>query len=230
LNDLAPVVITLTPAQGALLREALGKRVNKLRIEPQATASGWLYAARGGKEFWILKHHDPKSYLAAMRKHLPHIDPHIAKFRLRVGNSRIHRFGVYAEERIPARRDVIEYTGEHVNPAEGYRRTKTVKRAYVFGLNAFWGVDPLVGGSGAEFINHSCEPNLRWRVCDGHVYCRSLRAIEVGEELTIDYHFPKQAPKVRCRCGSPNCRGTINVVKKKPQTRGTSAMPKSQRP
>jgi len=39
----------------------------------------------------------------------------------------------------------------------------------------------------------------------------SKRPIRRGEELTIDYLFAKDIDKVRCRCGSAKCRGTINV-------------------
>jgi len=209
----APVVITLTPAQRALIREASGKSIGRLGIEPQGTASGWLYAPRAGKEAWFLKHPDPKAYLAAKQKHQPQIDPRYARFRLRIGNSSIHRFGVFADERIPARRYVIEYVGERVNPPEAYRRTKKARETYVFRLDEFWRLDGRVGGSGAEFVNHSCDPNLRTRITKGHIYYQSLRAIERGEELTIDYHFPKKAPKVPCRCGSPKCRGSINLTK-----------------
>jgi len=52
----------------------------------------------------------------------PRIDPRFACFRLRLAESRIHRWGVYAEERIPPRRKVIEYTGERISRKETKRR------------------------------------------------------------------------------------------------------------
>jgi uncharacterized protein len=206
----SPVVIKLTAAQRALIREASGKSVAKLGIEPVDTGTGWLYSERG-KKFWLLKPPDLESYEAARQKAQPRIDPRHAHFRLRIGESRIHRCGVFAEERIPAWRDVIEYVGELVNPVEAYRRTKSATETYAFALDKFWRIDGAVGGSGAEFINHSCDPNLRWRNRGGRVLCQSLRPIAVGEELTLDYHFSAKAPKVPCRCGTPQCRGTINV-------------------
>ena len=204
-----PVMIQLTPAQRALIREASGKDVRALGIEPM-DGSGWLYSA--GRKFWLLKHGDPASYRAARRNERPHIDARMANFRLKISRSHIHRWGVFAEEPIPPRRIVIEYTGELANPVEAYRRMKDAGAIYSFKLDEFWRIDGSIGGSGAQFINHSCDPNLRWRRRAGRVLCQSVRAIVAGEELTLDYHFPAQAPKVPCRCGSPQCRGTINVV------------------
>lgn len=208
------VVITLTPSQRALIRQASGKSVLKLGIEPIETGSGWLYSG-AGKQWWLLKHPDLASYEAARRAHLPQINCRYAHFRLRIGGSSIHRWGMFAEERIPARRNVIEYIGELVNQVEIYRRNKGIAETYSFKLDQFWRIDGSVGGSGAEFINHSCDPNLRWRVDGDHVLCQSTRVIAAGEELTLDYHFSFQAPKIACHCGSSKCRGTINVLQKR---------------
>jgi len=208
----SPVVIELTAEQRALIRAASGKNVPRIGIEPVDTGSGWLYAG-GGKKFWLLKHPDPESYEAARKEAQPRIDPRFARFHLKISKSAIHRWGVYAEEKIPARRNVIEYQGERVNPVESFRRRKKQAETYFFKLDDFWHIDGSVGGSGAEFINHSCDPNLRWRRNGDRILCQSLRPIAVGEELTLDYHFSHEAPKVLCRCGSPRCRGTINVPK-----------------
>ena len=207
-----PLIITLTPAQRALIRESSGKEVANLGIESVETGDGWLYAAAEGK-FWLLKHADPESYAAAQRNHQPRIDSRYARFRLKIGESRIHRWGVFANEQIPARRNVIQYVGELVNPVESFRRLKDATRTYSFRLSEFWRIDGLVGGSGAEFINHSCDPNLRWRKFGDGVMCQSLRPIAAGEELTLDYRFSPMAPEAPCQCGSPQCRGTMNAAR-----------------
>jgi uncharacterized protein len=118
---------------------------------------------------------------------------------------------VYATERIPAGRKVIEYTGERISRRETKRRAVLSDFIYLFTLDAYWTIDGAVGGSGAEYINHSCEPNLVARIVKGHILYMSHREILPGEELTVDYHFDKKVEKVACRCGAPNCRGTINV-------------------
>ena len=68
-----------------------------------------------------------------------------------------------------------------------------------------------MGGSGAEFINHSCQPNLRAWICKGHILYMSKRRIEPGEELTVDYNFSTEIDEVPCSCGSARCRGVINL-------------------
>ncbi|HUQ91715.1 MAG TPA: hypothetical protein VM120_08535 [Bryobacteraceae bacterium] len=39
----------------------------------------------------------------------------------------------------------------------------------------------------------------------------SKRWIEPGEELTVDYKFARSVRRDVCSCGSPKCRGSINV-------------------
>jgi SET domain-containing protein len=126
-----------------------------------------------------------------------------------VRRSRIHRWGVFALEPIPARRRVIEYTGEKIDADEHARRDGK-RHLYIFALNDRWAVDPIVGGSGAEYINHSCDGNLESHVYGGHIYLTSRRRIEAGEELSYDYNIigDYNAP---CHCGSANCRGSLRV-------------------
>jgi len=140
----------------------------------------------------------------------PAIDPRYVCFRLAIRPSAIHRYGVYAVERIPANRKVIEYTGQRVNRFEAKRRGEG-DYTYLFAVDPYWTVDGAVGGSGAEIINHSCEPNLYTNVFKGHILYMSKRPIRKGEELTVDYRFAKDVDRVICRCGAKQCRGTINL-------------------
>jgi len=143
-----------------------------------------------------------------MRKVLirtPAIDPRHTCFALVIRRSGIHRYGVYAQERIPANHKVIEYTGKHLNR----RQAKHTDHTYLFTLDNYWSVDGAVGGSGAEIINHSCDPNLVSRIIKGHILYMSLRVIRPGEELTVDYNFSNDTDRQPCHCGAKNCRGTI---------------------
>ena len=113
----------------------------------------------------------PKSSLqtpAPAPARTPCIDPRHACFRLSVRPSAIHRWGVYAEEFIPRGRKVIEYTGERCSRRETARRAARPLN-YMFTVNSYWALDGSVGGSGAEFINHSCDPNIRAWICKGHI-------------------------------------------------------------
>ena len=146
----------------------------------------------------------------------PRLDPRFVSFKLEIRPSKIHRFGVYALQRIPANRKVIEYTGERCNRVETNRRGQG-EHTYLFTLDKYWTLDGAVGGSGAEIINHCCEPNLVARILKGHILYMSLRPIKPGEELTVDYHFDWDTDKTPCACGAAKCRGTMEVpnIKKK---------------
>jgi len=148
----------------------------------------------------------------------PRIDARHACYKMEVRRSGIHRWGVFALEDIPKGKKVIEYTGERIS------RRETKKRAdgplnYLFTLDSYWTLDGSVGGSGAEYVNHSCDPNCYAWIYKGHILYMSLRDIAAGEELTIDYRFDPDVPKVDCMCGTKACRGTINLKKERTRAR-----------
>lgn len=153
------------------------------------------------------------------RKTAPQISEKYACFRLSIRPSRIHRWGVFAEEFIPKGRKIIEYTGEKISRVETARRARTRRYNYLFTLDSYWTIDGSVGGSGAEYINHCCEPNCVARIVKGHILYFAARDIQPGEELTVDYRFDPDVEQVKCRCGAPNCRGTINLKKEPPRRR-----------
>ena len=145
-----------------------------------------------------------------------------ARFALGFRPSEIEGFGVYAKENIPALRLVIEYTGEKITLRETVRRftrllrSRGPKHAYWFRLyrkHRRYVLDGSVDGSGAEYINHSCDPNLFPRRANRRILLYSRRVIQTGEELTLDYKYSPESDRVECRCGSPKCRGTINRLK-----------------
>jgi SET domain-containing protein len=153
-----------------------------------------------------------------VRKTAPKISEKYACFRLSIRPSRIHRWGVFADEFIPKGRKIIEYTGEKISRVETARRARSRRFNYLFTLDSYWTIDGSVGGSGAEYINHCCEPNCVARIVKGHILYFAARDIQPGEELTVDYRFDPDVEEVKCRCGAPNCRGTINL-KKEPARR-----------
>lgn len=105
---------------------------------------------------------------------------------------------------------MIEYTGEIVTNEEAHRRIWRPV-LHLFHLDEKRQIDGGIGGSGAECVNHSCEPNLRARISQGHIFFVSARRIVAGEELTIDYRLDPETTLVPCRCGAPTCRGVMNL-------------------
>ncbi len=142
----------------------------------------------------------------------PQINPKYCNFRLQVRPSKIHRWGVFALEHIPKGRKVMEYTGKLVSRKEGKRRSESAQIHCLFTIDPYWYIDGAEGGSGAEFVNHCCDPNIESRIVHRHVLYFTLRDIAEGEELSLDYHFGKNQERVECGCGSPKCRGTINLL------------------
>jgi len=116
----------------------------------------------------------------------PKIDERYASFRLKIKPSKIHRWGVFALEDIPARRKVMEYTGERISRRETKRRSEEQGRMI-------------------------CDPNVEAEIRGQRIVYLTRRAIRKGEELTIDYHFAKDIERIPCSCGSELCRGTINL-------------------
>ncbi|HPP84032.1 MAG TPA: SET domain-containing protein-lysine N-methyltransferase, partial [Rubrivivax sp.] len=44
---------------------------------------------------------------------------------------------------------------------------------------------------------------------NGRVEFYALRAIEPGEEITVDYGETHHEGRLACRCGAPGCRGAL---------------------
>ncbi|MBM3793006.1 MAG: SET domain-containing protein-lysine N-methyltransferase [Acidobacteria bacterium] len=141
----------------------------------------------------------------------PRVSGRHARFKLLPVRSSIHGWGLVAGEDIPARRRVIEYTGQVISN-EGARRRIWRPVLHLFHLDEHRQLDGGIGGSGAELVNHSCEPSLYARVIRRRrIYFISLRRIRAGKELSIDYRLRPDSWPVPCHCGAPSCRGVMNL-------------------
>jgi SET domain-containing protein len=145
------------------------------------------------------------------KRKVPRINPRFTRYLLEVRGSKIHGYGVFALEEIPRGRRVIEYTGRRISLAQA-NRIRPPKEAYLAMVDREWVADPSVGGSGAEFINHSCRANLEWRRVRGHLYFYSRRRIRAEEELTGNYRYPTRIKRIPCHCGERNCRRTLRYL------------------
>ncbi len=143
-----------------------------------------------------------------------------------VRDSPIHGKGVFARRSIRAGQRVLEYKGERIDWDEALRRHPRDPaepfHTFYFSLDDGTVIDGGVGGNSARWINHSCAPNCEAQLIGGRVFIEALRDIAPGEELNYDYGLELDArytPKVKrdyaCRCGAPNCRGTLLAPKKR---------------
>lgn len=140
---------------------------------------------------------------------------------VRVGQSLIDGTGVFAKRIIPKGTRIIEYAGERVPLANLLVEMAEGKPAsvYTFRLTEGTVIDGARNGNDARFINHSCEPNCEAYAFDERMYIYAMREIVRGEELSFDYQLTSAIKGTNkkanteeayaCRCGSPNCRGTM---------------------
>jgi hypothetical protein len=63
--------------------------------------------------------------------------------------------------------------------------------------------------STADWINHSCDPNLG---LSGQITLIALRDIAVGEEVCYDYAMSdgSNIDEFSCQCGAPACRRSVS--------------------
>jgi SET domain-containing protein len=134
---------------------------------------------------------------------------------IRVGKSKIDGRGCFATVRFKKGRKIVELVGERVSRVEAARRMRGKRRLHICGINSYWGIDSSRGGNGSQFVNHSCQPNAFIRIIHEHILFFALRDIEPGEEITLDYVESYHPDTKGCRCGVKNCRGTINLIKKR---------------
>ena len=139
--------------------------------------------------------------------------------------SDIHGLGAFARTDIPKRTKIIEYVGEKIGNAEADRRyDAAMKRhhTFLFILNTRTCVDAAFEGNESRFLNHSCNPNCEAIITRGHIWIEAIKAIPAGTELVYDYQYEDDADYTEedlrfyaCKCGAPNCRGTIVKTRKR---------------
>jgi SET domain-containing protein len=140
--------------------------------------------------------------------------------RLQVRRSGVHGKGVYAQVPLRAGETIIEYQGEIIPWDEALRRhprdPSDPNHTFYFHVDDDRVIDGGVRGNSARWINHSCAPNCETEDDGGRIFIKALRDIAAGEELFFDYRLviderytAKLKKAYACRCGAPNCRGTM---------------------
>jgi SET domain-containing protein len=120
--------------------------------------------------------------------------------------SAISGWGVYAAQPVEKDTRMVEYKGELVSQAEGWRRECLYlprERLWIFNINRRWVRDAAVGGNIARYINHACQPNCYVDIVGRTIWILASRRIRTGEELTYDYNT-EGAANIKCRC-RPRC-------------------------
>jgi SET domain-containing protein len=158
--------------------------------------------------------------------------------RIAARRSPIHGNGVFAVAPIAAGEELIQYKGTLMTHAEAdtkYGDGGETGHTFLFTLNETYLIDANRNGNMARWINHSCAPNCRALVEESasgdprkdKVVIESIRAIAAGEELTYDYGIVLDAPHTArlkklwaCRCGAPDCSGTLLKPKRAKRSHG----------
>lgn len=142
-----------------------------------------------------------------------------------VKGSRIHGWGLVADQPFRAGDVVAEYVGEYVSLAVTEAREKKYQEQriqdYQFRLDDQLVIDATMRGGHGRYINHNCSPNCVAKMIPGlppnehlkRVIIMAHRDIKPMEELTYDYQFPLELDleaRIPCNCHSDHCRGFMN--------------------
>lgn len=131
-----------------------------------------------------------------------------------VKSSRIEGRGLFATEDLPTGIVVVRLSGRLVSTDD---LARLIERANADSSHAY--VDTLTIYEDAHLVlppdtmihfgNHSCDPNM-WHV--GPFEIATPRAVDMGDELTIDYGTQSGAAgySMTCRCCSSLCRGFVS--------------------
>ncbi len=116
-------------------------------------------------------------------------------------------FGVYAIENVAAG-EVVSVWGGYIVDAKQLAALPHEIQQHTVQIEEGLYSATIGGAETADFINHSCDPNLGLQ---GQITLVALRNIEVGEEVCFDYAMTDCTPydEFECRCGTAACRGTV---------------------
>jgi len=135
--------------------------------------------------------------------------PSYQKYAVSIEPSRIDGHGAFAAEAIPPRLKIGEIRGESISVADARIRATRHERIMIVEVSQRRAIDFSKSSDPMRYTNHSCRPNARLCIRQGRVEFYALRAITVGEEITVDYGETHHEGKLACRCGVPGCRGNL---------------------
>ena len=143
---------------------------------------------------------------------------------LEIRESAIQGKGAFATRNIRKGTRLIEYLGQRISWRTADKRYDDEKmgrhHTFLFTVDDRICIDGAVNGNDARFLNHSCDGNCEAITDRKRIFIEARRNIRAGEELLYDYQYERTDDHTEedekfyaCRCGSPNCRGTILAPK-----------------
>lgn len=94
----------------------------------------------------------------------------------------------------------LEYVGPHISSADADLRPHA---KYYFEINSRWIIDGSTRENIARYVNHNCRPNAEALIVGKRIFYRLNRALEPGDEITIDYgpeYFDAFIKPMGCKC------------------------------
>lgn len=143
---------------------------------------------------------------------------------LEIRESAIQGRGAFATRNIRKGTRIIEYLGQRISWRTADKRYDDEKmgrhHTFLFTVDDRICIDGAVNGNDARFLNHSCDGNCEAITDRKRIFIEARKNIRAGEELLYDYQYERTEDHTEedekfyaCRCGSPNCRGTILAPK-----------------
>ena len=131
--------------------------------------------------------------------------------KIYVSTSKIEGRRIFAGENIAKNERIRAISGAVVRKHPTNRKESSLIENW-FGIGKDLWIRP---SSPFIYLNHSCDPNS---VVIGRRMLIARRSIRKGEEITMDYSLTDADPhwRMKCRCGSRNCRRTILPIQRLP--------------
>ena len=137
------------------------------------------------------------------------IDLMTLNYRLENKKSSIDGKGAFALQNIPARKKIGNLGGKIISLREARQRARQTKRVAMVEFGDGRALDASINANALRYVNHSCMPNTYMRVCYSRVEFYALCNIKKQEELTCNYGPTHHDGKLKCYCGSTNCKGYL---------------------
>lgn len=133
----------------------------------------------------------------------------LLNYKIENKKSNIDGKGAFALQHIPSKKKIGNLGGVIISLEQARKKANKSKRVAIVEFGDGRALDAGINANELRFINHCCSPNTYMRVCYNKVEFYTLRNIRKGEELTCNYGPTHHDGKLKCFCGSINCKGYI---------------------